>query len=174
MRLVRIAKPRVISITPNPSSPGSSFLLVFLPCPSRSLGPRWKEKGHRAPAPLSLGRSAPARIPRNNTKISARGGLPPLFSLFVARRSGEIYHRRSRTFICRTLACYVRKDVYTRKVRVSSWPSHETHRRTCLLFLAFSFLPAGTLIYSAHKRCSQITVPFMTLLLHRRTRSFLR
>lgn len=40
--------------------------------------------------------------------------------------------------------------------------------------LVLSSWPPSLLIYSAHERCSQITVFFMMLLLHRRTHSFLR
>lgn len=148
--------------------PGSSFL-VFLLSPISD--PPTKMEGKRAPSPaVSLGRSAPT-IPRNNTKISA-ALFPPAFSPFSGgetergrqkQRGAPLHH----TAYIRTRRVYTRSSV--------PWPSGTTtHRRSYLLFLAFSFLPAGTLIYSAHKRCSQITVPFMTLLLHRRTRSFLR
>lgn len=81
--------------------------------------------------------SRPRRIPRNNNE-----NLP----WFFLRA-----HVPFRCFTIIVCAC------------VTYTPLRGVHHRLHLLFLtAFS-----SDIYSAHKRCSQITVFFMTLLLHR-------
>lgn len=172
--LVGLAKPRVISITPNPS-----FLCRLL-LPRFSLlsisDPPTKMEGKRAPrVPLpGIARTIAPRIPRNNTKISSVCLFSPVFSPFSVDRARKRTLPRCTPLSGVPLACLLCTYVYRRSYVSLRGQGTRLTGVVTLLFLTFSFLPAVTLIYSAHKRCSQITVPFMTLLLHRRTRSFLR
>lgn len=155
-------------------SAGCSFL-VFLSCPS-NLDPPTKMEGKRAPrVPLpGIARTIAPRIPRNNTKISSVCLFSPVFSPFSVDRARKRTLPRCTPLSGVPLACLLCTYVYRRSYVSLRGQGTRLTGVVTLLFLTFSFLPAGTLIYSAHKRCSQITVPFMTLLLHRRTRSFLR
>lgn len=143
-----------------PSVPPFSF---FSPVHLRSSVQDGTKEEYLSPARVSLGRS-PEEFPeiirksRRSPPFSVFGAepernLPPLVHLY------PLYARSPRNVRTYTRVGYVAEP----QDSASRW----RWRRSCLLFPAVSFLPAGMLIYSAHKRCSQITVPFMTLLLHR-------
>jgi len=97
-----------------------------------------------------------------------RKSLPRSFLRVLFRRYDNRCDRPTST----SLPAYVRLQTQIH-LCMRLFVGQRFHPRGYPLFLAV-FSSQRALIYSEHKRCSQITVPFMTLLLHRRTRSFLR
>lgn len=165
---VDLYEARVISILelvslvlPIPLSSARPSLRASVSFPSRIhlLAFRDGRKGARF-SRLSSG-SRPRRIPRNNTKNLPRSFLRE----DVPFRC--LHHRRARARVCNVRASTGCR--WNTSVNISSRTGGFT-----IGALVLSSWPPSLLIYSAHERCSQITVFFMMLLLHRRTHSFLR
>lgn len=164
---VDLYEARVISILelvslvlPFPFSSARPSLRASVSFPSRIhlLAFRDGRKGARF-SRLSSG-SRPRRIPRNNTKI------------FPGRSYVRTFLFGVYTIVACARVCNVRAFTGCRwntSVNISSRTGGFTIGAVVL-----SSWPPSLLIYSAHERCSQITVFFMMLLLHRRTHSFLR
>lgn len=155
LELVSLALPFPLS-TARPSLPRVRF--VSFPY-IHLLAFRDGRKGARF-SRLSSG-SRPRRIPRNNTKIFPGRSYVRTFLFGVYT-----------TIVACARVCNVRAFTGCRwntSVNISSRTGEFTIGAAVL-----SSWPPSLLIYSAHERCSQITVFFMMLLLHRRTHSFLR